>query len=199
MPKVKRVLRSWRTKCRRRLLQQVIPTEDMGEVLEMPDKRSTKYINRPSFSIPLMTNNFRRFNARCSPFERSNGFMLTTLVELEWYLCSKVASYAYYPGKKPPIPSPSSRFVRSSVWTHTCWPFFRLQVPCYRSWSLRSSFVIRLHHQPSLRRHFTQSMVPPWPLLEPSNQPLRCPKTFFGTCATCRIVWMILACFMMLY
>lgn len=46
-----------------RLLQQVIPTED-ADVLETPDKRSSKYINRPGFSLPLMTTNFRRFNAR---------------------------------------------------------------------------------------------------------------------------------------
>lgn len=47
-----------------RLLQQVIPPEDLPEVFETPDKRSTKYINRPGFSLPLMTYNFRRFNAR---------------------------------------------------------------------------------------------------------------------------------------
>ncbi|KAL8906097.1 MAG: hypothetical protein Q9207_002229 [Kuettlingeria erythrocarpa] len=58
-------LRKWRTKRRRRLLQQVIPTEDIDEVLDLPpDKRSSKYIGRPGFSIPLMTNNFRRFNSR---------------------------------------------------------------------------------------------------------------------------------------
>ena len=46
------------------LLQQVIPEEDVDE-LDLPqDVRSSKYINRPSFSLPLMTNNFRRFNAR---------------------------------------------------------------------------------------------------------------------------------------
>ncbi|KAI4183042.1 MAG: hypothetical protein LQ346_006425, partial [Caloplaca aetnensis] len=48
-----------------KLLQQVIPTEDIDEVLDLPpDKRSSKYIGRPGFSIPLMTNNFRRFNSR---------------------------------------------------------------------------------------------------------------------------------------
>ncbi|KAI9768297.1 MAG: hypothetical protein M1835_006891 [Candelina submexicana] len=47
-----------------RLLQQIVPTEDMTDVLHTADKRSSKYINRPGFSLPLMTNNFRRFNAR---------------------------------------------------------------------------------------------------------------------------------------
>ncbi|KAI4217046.1 MAG: hypothetical protein LQ351_000354 [Letrouitia transgressa] len=48
-----------------KLLQQVIPSEDIEEVLDLPpDKRSSKYINRPGFSLPLMTNNFRKFNAR---------------------------------------------------------------------------------------------------------------------------------------
>ncbi|KAI4191413.1 MAG: hypothetical protein L6R41_000064 [Letrouitia leprolyta] len=48
-----------------RLLQQVIPSENIEEVLDLPpDKRSSKYIGRPGFSIPLMTNNFRRFNSR---------------------------------------------------------------------------------------------------------------------------------------
>ncbi|KAI4266484.1 MAG: hypothetical protein L6R38_008715 [Xanthoria sp. 2 TBL-2021] len=48
-----------------KLLQQVIPTENIEELLDLPpDKRSSKYIGRPGFSIPLMTNNFRRFNSR---------------------------------------------------------------------------------------------------------------------------------------
>ena len=54
----------WRAKSGRRLLQQVIPVEDIGDVDEGPDKRSTKYVDRPGFSLPLMTNNFRRFNSR---------------------------------------------------------------------------------------------------------------------------------------
>ncbi|MCJ1485278.1 hypothetical protein MMC06_005452 [Schaereria dolodes] len=47
-----------------KLLQQVIPAEDINDLSDLQDKRSTKYINRPGFSLPLMTNNFRRFNAR---------------------------------------------------------------------------------------------------------------------------------------
>ena len=55
----------WRAKRRhRRLLQQVIPEEEVDELDMGLDMRSSKYINRPGFSLPLMTNNFRRFNAR---------------------------------------------------------------------------------------------------------------------------------------
>jgi hypothetical protein len=48
-----------------RLLEQVIP-KDVGdqETEYSADKRSSKRVARPSFSLPLMTNNFRRFNAR---------------------------------------------------------------------------------------------------------------------------------------
>ena len=47
-----------------RLLQQVIPIDDT-EAAETPvDRRSSQYVRRPAFSLPLMTNNFRRFNAR---------------------------------------------------------------------------------------------------------------------------------------
>jgi hypothetical protein len=48
-----------------RLLQQVIPPEGIDSGAEVPiDHRSSKYVQRPAFSLPLMTNNFRRFNAR---------------------------------------------------------------------------------------------------------------------------------------
>ena len=63
---MKSAFKIWRAKRRRRrLLQQIIPTEDFdeyGEVIQ--DKRSSKYIDRPGFSLALMTSNFRRFNAR---------------------------------------------------------------------------------------------------------------------------------------
>ncbi len=48
----------------RRLLQQVIPAEEMADTPDNTDKQSARYISRPGFSLPLMTNNFRRFNAR---------------------------------------------------------------------------------------------------------------------------------------
>ncbi|KAL2431009.1 hypothetical protein ABEF95_001107 [Exophiala dermatitidis] len=49
-----------------KILQQVIPTEDVGDPDDSgpADRRSIKYAGRPAFSLPLMTNNFRRFNAR---------------------------------------------------------------------------------------------------------------------------------------
>ncbi|KAH0565347.1 hypothetical protein GP486_001265 [Trichoglossum hirsutum] len=48
------------------LLQQVIPTEDIERLSEMPDDdaRSSARARRPNFSLPLMASNFRRFNAR---------------------------------------------------------------------------------------------------------------------------------------
>ena len=45
-------------------MQQVIPHEDGDVIDDVLDERSSKYIRRPGFSLPLMTNNFRRFNAR---------------------------------------------------------------------------------------------------------------------------------------
>jgi len=50
-----------------KILQQVIPSaEDVDDEMDAPpiDRRSSKYVSRPAFSLPLMTNNFRRFNAR---------------------------------------------------------------------------------------------------------------------------------------
>ncbi|KAA6408703.1 MAG: hypothetical protein FRX48_07785 [Lasallia pustulata] len=47
-----------------KLLQQVIPPEDAHAILDSQDERATKNITRPGFSLPLMTSNFRRFNAR---------------------------------------------------------------------------------------------------------------------------------------
>ena len=63
--KGKLVIAKWVTKRDARLLQQVLPPEDFdqpGE--ESSDKQSSKYVQRPGFSLPLMTSNFRRFNAR---------------------------------------------------------------------------------------------------------------------------------------
>lgn len=54
-----------------RILQQVIPGEDLTNVFETQtgDRGSSKYASRPGFSLPLMTNNFRRFNARPVSFD----------------------------------------------------------------------------------------------------------------------------------
>ena len=64
MPNMKLAFRAWRAKHRRRLLQQIIPAEDNDDATDAADKKSIKVISRPGFSLPLMTNNFRRFNAR---------------------------------------------------------------------------------------------------------------------------------------
>lgn len=45
------------------LLQQIIPQEE-PDSSSVKDPRSRKYVDRPGFSIPAMSNNFRRFNAR---------------------------------------------------------------------------------------------------------------------------------------
>ncbi|KIV83971.1 hypothetical protein PV11_05951 [Exophiala sideris] len=51
-----------------KILQQVIPADEGDDDETTPtspvDKRSSAYVSRPAFSLPLMTNNFRRFNAR---------------------------------------------------------------------------------------------------------------------------------------
>lgn len=50
------------------ILAQVLPTADVSlsgdESAGKKDRRSRKYVERPNFSIPLMSSNFRRFNAR---------------------------------------------------------------------------------------------------------------------------------------
>ncbi|KAJ6131624.1 hypothetical protein N7523_001330 [Penicillium sp. IBT 18751x] len=47
-----------------KLLQQVIPSEDDEEDANSGDKVFTASPKRPGFSLPAMSNNFRRFNAR---------------------------------------------------------------------------------------------------------------------------------------
>ncbi|KKA24396.1 Integral peroxisomal membrane peroxin [Rasamsonia emersonii CBS 393.64] len=48
-----------------KLLQQVIPKdEDENDEQEEPADRQSKRASRPPFSLPVMANNFRRFNAR---------------------------------------------------------------------------------------------------------------------------------------
>ncbi|OAL44628.1 Pex24p-domain-containing protein [Pyrenochaeta sp. DS3sAY3a] len=57
------------------LLSQVLPTEDLsdnsasdtehyGASTRIKDRRSRNYVERPNFSIPTMSSNFRRFNSR---------------------------------------------------------------------------------------------------------------------------------------
>ena len=57
-----------------RLLSQVLPTEDLSDTSDteqslnpgtrIKDYRSRTYVARPNFSLPTMSSNFRRFNAR---------------------------------------------------------------------------------------------------------------------------------------
>ncbi|KAL1618466.1 Peroxisome size and maintenance regulator [Diplodia seriata] len=46
------------------LLQQMIPGGDTDDGGRPKDRRSRKYVERPGFSIPTMSYNFRRFNSR---------------------------------------------------------------------------------------------------------------------------------------
>ena len=62
--KMKLRFKKWRAKKRNRLLQQVIPIQGADNVDNEEDRLPSRYLNRPAFSLPLMTNNFRRFNAR---------------------------------------------------------------------------------------------------------------------------------------
>ncbi|OAX85552.1 hypothetical protein ACJ72_00090 [Emergomyces africanus] len=48
-----------------KLWQQIIPVEGLGEESDSTaNKHSTLHVDRPAFSLPTMSNNFRRFNAR---------------------------------------------------------------------------------------------------------------------------------------
>ena len=46
------------------ILQQVLPKDDSPEVVGKVLSSSTKAPEKPNFSLPIMSNNFRRFNAR---------------------------------------------------------------------------------------------------------------------------------------
>lgn len=47
-----------------RLLQQVIPKDDGEDEANAGDQPFATSPKRPGFSLPMMSNNFRRFNAR---------------------------------------------------------------------------------------------------------------------------------------
>jgi hypothetical protein len=49
-----------------RLLQQVLPTQDAPVDASKPESRPKQIvvIDKPNFSLPIMSSNFRRFNAR---------------------------------------------------------------------------------------------------------------------------------------
>lgn len=50
-----------------RFLQQLVPSEDAGSDKDGGEDVDTSS-ERPPFSLPTMTNNFRRFNARYSKY-----------------------------------------------------------------------------------------------------------------------------------
>lgn len=47
-----------------RILEQVLPADEPADGTLHKDRRSRQYVDRPSFSLPLMSTNFRRFNSR---------------------------------------------------------------------------------------------------------------------------------------
>ena len=49
---------------RRSIMEQVLPSDVEGDGDSKKDRRSRQYVDRPSFSLPMMSTNFRRFNAR---------------------------------------------------------------------------------------------------------------------------------------
>ncbi|KAB8236109.1 PEX28-32 family peroxisomal membrane protein [Aspergillus alliaceus] len=84
--------RSLQDKLFAKLLQQVIPTEDVNDdSVAVGDKRPVDP-KRPAFSLPLMANNFRRFNARIGIV-----FSFQTRVErlLTWRKSSHTISFLF--------------------------------------------------------------------------------------------------------
>jgi len=61
-----------------RLLQQVLPEIDMHrEASSIPKKgKQTVTVEKPNFSLPIMSANFRRFNARYGSFGCSELIIL---------------------------------------------------------------------------------------------------------------------------
>jgi len=103
--KIKHKFKSWRAKRRNRLLEQVIPAQGTEDVEVEADRTSSKYLNRPGFSIPLMTTNFRRFNARydIDPYGSPSLMLALTLPLLESvsFSSSRTDSYGSLRGRKP--------------------------------------------------------------------------------------------------
>ncbi|MCJ1386303.1 hypothetical protein MMC17_009429 [Xylographa soralifera] len=73
-----------------KILQQVIPGEGAENVEAEPDTRLSRYINRPGFSLPLMTVNFRRFNARVGVVFVAQNHLLRLLT---WQKASHTLSF----------------------------------------------------------------------------------------------------------
>ncbi|MCJ1398558.1 hypothetical protein MMC11_001758 [Xylographa trunciseda] len=73
-----------------KILQQVVPGESTENVETEADTRSSRYINRPGFSLPLMTVNFRRFNARVGVVFVAQNHLLRLLT---WQKASHTLSF----------------------------------------------------------------------------------------------------------
>ena len=183
-----------------------MPTQDFDQTDDAKDRRSRRYIpiERPNFSLPLMSTNFRRFNARCAfPY---SSVLLASYRNLSFHSISyasfrlgsvslssfKTASYASLPGVFQHRRSPSLQSTPLSVSIPTCLPWYRSPRACSSSWFLPFSPAILHHHR--LRTCTTQLirfMVRPSLHREPSNQRQSSAKTSFATCVISKTAWKI--------
>lgn len=100
----------------------MIPGENVDDGSRPKDRRSRKYVERPSFSIPTMSYNFRRFNSRFAPKVSSLHMCnrLRTLLELAFSLFSRTVSSDYSLGKTQRTLWRFWSFTLSSVSTQIC-------------------------------------------------------------------------------
>src|SRR5579871_112282 len=80
-----------------RLLQQVIPVEDLSKSQETESFPTTQiYVERPAFNITTMSNNFRRFNSRIGVVFLFQARMIRVLSWKTWsHTISFLAVYTF--------------------------------------------------------------------------------------------------------
>ncbi|OJD25860.1 hypothetical protein ACJ73_02769 [Blastomyces percursus] len=90
-----------------KLWQQVIPVEDPGAEFDaVAGKTSTVHVDRPAFSLPTMSNNFRRFNARHDfPPSYTHPYLLIILPFAVFLLFIMVPGFL---ARHPPPPASAS-------------------------------------------------------------------------------------------
>lgn len=180
--------KKWRSKRETRLLQQVIPSEESNVGSSYDGSSSSKQMDRPGFSIPLMTNNFRRFNARYVYMYIYVEYVLNP-AESALFLSSKPPQSASFPGKHLPKHSPSLPFIPSYASTPTFSVSFLLCLSCssysfppiWRDTHLPLRPLLLPPHTPSLVRHLLH--------LGLSNQHRRCHAISLSICAIYRTSW----------
>ena len=167
-----------------KILQQVIPSsEDLDDELDSSpvDRRSSKYVSRPAFSLPVMTNNFRRFNARIGiMFVFQNRLIRLFTWRTPSHTLSFLATYTFV------CLDPYLLIVVPLAWLYSS------------SWSQLLRRVTRLHHRrpPFLAPlHITTRTMLALHLPQQgrSNPPARHLRISSAICVTCRTVWQTLA------